>query len=106
MTFLKVSLGSAPAAIWGLFVHGDKEDAGDALDAESPCQLLLLVGVDFVNVDFAVVFLGKFLHDGGDHLAGTAPVGVEVDYCGLVAFELPFFVFFIIKNLFEECLFG
>jgi hypothetical protein len=45
-------------------------------------QRLLLVNIDFADADAAVLLAGNFLQQRGDHFAGAAPLGPEIDHHG------------------------
>ena len=51
----------------------------DALHAELGCQLLVLVDVDLDQLEGTLVLFGHRFEQGTEGLAGTAPLGPEVD---------------------------
>ena len=50
--------------------------------AKGLCQLGAFVHVDLADEDI-LALLGDLVHHGGEHTAGAAPVGVEVEQDGL-----------------------
>ena len=50
----------------------------DGADLELLAYLAVVVGIELADLDPAVVFLGQFVDDGGDHAAGHAPLGPEI----------------------------
>ena len=45
-------------------------------------QFLFTLGIDFSDLEFAVIFSGEFIEDRHEHFAGSAPVGPEIDQDG------------------------
>src|SRR5688572_24346925 len=80
-------LGHVADQAGGLAAVLEDDQGGDAEDAVSHRQLLVLVGVDLCDVDLPVVLVAEALDDGGDQPAGAAPWGPEVDEDGLVSVE-------------------
>ena len=37
-----------------------------------------MIDIHFINGELSVIFLGQFLHDGGNLAARPAPVGIEI----------------------------
>ena len=64
----------------------EEKKGGDVINAVLLGQLLLLVNVDLDDLDLVGQFLGHFIQQRGDHLAGAAPFGPEIDDDQLVGF--------------------
>ena len=64
-----------------------EQHGGDALDAIFRHPFLIFVGVDLCDQQLALVFLGEFIQDRGDHFAGSAPGCPEIDDDGDVGLE-------------------
>src|SRR5581483_6342360 len=56
----------------------------DAHDLVPPGGVGVVVDVELADGDLALLLFGDLLQDGGDHLAGAAPLGPEVDEDGRV----------------------
>ena len=73
------------------FAAFEKEEGGDVVDAVLLGELRFFLDVDFDDFDFAGKFTGDFVEEGGDHFAGAAPFGPEIDddeFVGLEDFGL------------------
>ena len=59
----------------------ENQNGGNTGNAEAPGQVHLLVHIDLADGDVRPRD-GDLLHNGGDHLAGSAPAGPEVHQHG------------------------
>ena len=65
-----------------------EEDQGrNALDAELPLRLRVVVDVELGDLEATRILLCDLLEHGGDHAAGAAPFGPEVDQDRLVGLD-------------------
>jgi hypothetical protein len=65
----------------------EENQRGDAADAELGRRLGVLVDIQFGHLDLVAVFSGNLVQDGGDHLAGAAPFGPEIQQHGLLGLQ-------------------
>jgi len=67
----------------------EEEEGGDGLDAVLGGEGAFLVDVDLQDLELAAELGGDVVEEGGDGLAGAAPLGPEVDEDdGVSALEL------------------
>jgi len=64
-----------------------EQHGGNALDAVFRHPFLIFVGIDLGDQKLALIFLGKFIQDRGDHFAGSAPGCPEIHDDGNVGLE-------------------
>ena len=87
--------------------HGAEEQCRYAAYAEEPGEFGFALGVNLVDVDFALIFGGKLFEDWGKTLAGATPSGVEVDDTGLVSTVYPLVrPFLVVHHFLDEVLAG
>ncbi|SIQ57419.1 hypothetical protein SAMN05920897_11114 [Alkalispirochaeta americana] len=89
----------------GLLFQGNKEHRWNALNPKNLGQLLFCIGIDFVDVDTAGVFIGDLLQNRGDHFTGATPVGVKIYDCRPFSEKFPVLVLFEIKNFLTKGIF-
>src|ERR1041385_4909789 len=76
---LEVALAAQADDLIGHFAALENQESWDGADAVLSSQALEVVDVELGDLDLAIVFGGELVQDGGDHFAGTAPFGPEVD---------------------------
>src|SRR6185503_5825896 len=65
----------------------EEDEGGNPANAEFGRRLGVLVDVELRNLDLVAVFGRDFIQDGGDHLAGTAPLCPEIEKDGFVGLQ-------------------
>ena len=79
----------ADLCLW-LALHRNEEQCRNGAYLECLCNSLVVVNVYLIYIELAVVLLGNLFQCRSNHLAGTAPIGIEINDCWLVAEIFPF----------------
>lgn len=73
----------------GLAIEGADEQERDAAYLKGAGDVAVVVNIDAVEIDLALVVLSNLPQDGGKTPAGLAPIGVEVHDNGAETIHLP-----------------
>jgi hypothetical protein len=65
----------------------EDHEGGNAANAEFAGDVAVVVHIELGDLEFAIVGRGHFVQGGGDHFAGAAPFGPEIDEHGLVGLQ-------------------
>jgi hypothetical protein len=76
---LEIAFGTHSDDLAGDLAIFEKEERWNGADAIFSGQRLLFINIDFANADTAIVLPGKFIQQGADHFAWTAPLGPKID---------------------------
>src|ERR1700675_2389161 len=79
----------------------EEENGRNALDPESSRGLSVLIHIQFGDSDPSLILDRQFFKDGGNHPAGTAPLGPEIDQDQSLPFDDPLVKVLVsdVKNL-------
>src|SRR5574344_2077842 len=99
----KFTLWHSPLSHDRFAFHRNEQHGRYRLYAECVRQFLFFIYIHFVNIYFARFLFGYLCHDRSDHLAGSAPCGIEVYDGWFIPFIFEFSLSGIhIRNLFHE----
>jgi hypothetical protein len=78
----EIALAAEANDLIGNLSAAEYQKRGDGTDAILGGQSLVLIDIDFADLDPPVVFRGEFIEDRRDHLTGAAPFRPEIDENG------------------------
>ena len=82
---LQLILREEAHAAFGFLLRSEVEQGGDVVYLQGAGEIFVVIHVDFVNEEGAVILLQQLVKDGSKAFARPAPVSVKIDNDGFFA---------------------